>query len=149
MQAKIKSIIVFVLGWGCVGLGIAGLFLPILQGILFLLIGFFILSKEYAWARKVLNKLHSRFPTVAGRFEVASKKTEDWLKQLHGRKTRSVHTNQQEQVTAKCGWTDTEKSRVGEIRSDGGSDLDVGCTLAGRSRFAPEPSGGDPWRPPA
>ena len=41
-----KRVFIYILGWGFILLGIVGLFLPVLQGILFLLIGLLILSKE-------------------------------------------------------------------------------------------------------
>jgi hypothetical protein len=62
--AKIKRLALIALGWLFVALGIAGLFLPFLQGILFLLIGLLILSTEYRWARKLLARLRNRFPKV-------------------------------------------------------------------------------------
>ena len=47
MAQKLKRIAVIVIGWVFLLLGIAGLFLPILQGVLFILIGLMILSTEY------------------------------------------------------------------------------------------------------
>ena len=46
----LKRIALLALGWLFVIFGIAGLFLPLLQGVLFLLIGLLILAKEYRWA---------------------------------------------------------------------------------------------------
>lgn len=68
-----------IVGWTFIVLGIAGLFLPVLQGILFLMIGLIILSSEYAWARNVLAKLRARFPRVAARFQEASEKARTWM----------------------------------------------------------------------
>lgn len=59
--ARVAGIIV---GWAFVVLGIVGLFLPVLQGILFLLIGLVILSKEYQWARNLISYLRRRFPKL-------------------------------------------------------------------------------------
>jgi uncharacterized membrane protein YbaN (DUF454 family) len=64
MNKRIKRIFVLCLGWGFVVLGFIGLFLPILQGILFLLVGLFLLSAEYAWARKIFDKLQQRYPNL-------------------------------------------------------------------------------------
>lgn len=44
-----------VLGVGCLALGVVGLFLPFLQGILFLVIGLTLLSSESEWARHILD----------------------------------------------------------------------------------------------
>jgi uncharacterized membrane protein YbaN (DUF454 family) len=49
-------------GWALLPLGIVGLFLPVLPGALFLIIGLSILSVEYAWARRWITALRSRFP---------------------------------------------------------------------------------------
>lgn len=57
-----KRILLEITGWAFIVLGIAGLFLPVLQGILFLLIGLTILSAEYHWARRLIGKLRERFP---------------------------------------------------------------------------------------
>ncbi len=65
---------VLLTGWGFILLGIAGLFLPILQGILFLLIGLVILSTEYVWAHSLLAKLQQRFPKIAVRIHEASER---------------------------------------------------------------------------
>jgi hypothetical protein len=59
-----------------------GLFLPILQGILFILIGLILLSTEYSWAHHLLEKLKKRFPTLARRSHEASAKAKLWLQRL-------------------------------------------------------------------
>jgi uncharacterized protein len=57
-----KRILLEITGWTFIVLGIAGLFLPVLQGILFLLVGLAILSTQYDWARRWILKLRQRFP---------------------------------------------------------------------------------------
>jgi uncharacterized protein len=57
-----KRMLVEIAGWSFIVLGIAGLFLPVLQGILFLLIGLTILSANHHWARRWLIRLRERFP---------------------------------------------------------------------------------------
>ncbi len=42
-------------GLALLGLGIVGLFLPILQGIVFIIAGLLLLAREYHWARNLLN----------------------------------------------------------------------------------------------
>jgi uncharacterized membrane protein YbaN (DUF454 family) len=81
-QAKIKKLIVLLLGWAFIAIGVVGLFLPVLQGVLFLLIGLFILSSEYVWAHRLLQKIRERFPKLAARCEEASRKAHDWLKRV-------------------------------------------------------------------
>ena len=82
MNAIGKKIAVYVVGWTFVVLGILGLFLPVLQGILFLLIGLTILSTEYVWAHRLLKTAKNRFPAVASKCDVASIKAKDWLHRL-------------------------------------------------------------------
>ncbi len=65
MARSLKRYVILSLGWFFVFLGILGLFLPILQGILFLLIGFILLTRESEWAKRQLEKLKSRYPRFA------------------------------------------------------------------------------------
>ncbi len=71
MKTKAKKAILLLFGWGLILLGVIGLFLPILQGALFLLIGLLILSSEYVWAHRLLLKIRNRFPAVAKRWDEA------------------------------------------------------------------------------
>jgi uncharacterized protein len=50
-------------------LGVAGLFLPVLQGVLFLLIGFYLLSKDIPWVRRQWDKMRRRYPLAFARWE--------------------------------------------------------------------------------
>ncbi len=84
MKSKIKKACWLALGWGFIILGIAGLFLPILQGILFLLIGLIILSSEYIWAHRVLTRLKRHFPGFAEQSAKASRKAAHWFAKLRG-----------------------------------------------------------------
>jgi uncharacterized membrane protein YbaN (DUF454 family) len=72
MRATAKRWAMLLAGWGFILLGIAGLFLPVLQGILFLFIGLLILSSEYVWAHRLLTNLRERYPTVTQRAHAAS-----------------------------------------------------------------------------
>jgi Ca2+-transporting ATPase len=69
-----KRIALITLGWLFIVAGIAGLFLPLLQGVLFLLIGLVILSKEYRWAGILVSHVGSRFPALHA-----------WLAKAHSR----------------------------------------------------------------
>lgn len=64
ISPRFKRVALIIVGWVFIVLGIVGLFLPVLQGILFLLIGLVILSTEYHWARKLLAKLRTHFPKL-------------------------------------------------------------------------------------
>lgn len=86
MKAQIKRVALLVVGWAFILLGIAGLFLPVLQGILFLLIGLFILSSEYVWAHQLLQRLKLRFPHFAEHFERARQRADAWMSRTFHKK---------------------------------------------------------------
>lgn len=85
MSPGVKRILLLIAGWGFILLGIVGLFLPVLQGILFLLIGLILLSTEYVWAHHLLRKLRERFPSVARHADQAQERAAAWLERLTGR----------------------------------------------------------------
>jgi uncharacterized membrane protein YbaN (DUF454 family) len=84
MTRAVKKALVLVVGWAFILLGIAGLFLPVLQGILFLLIGLIILSTEYVWAHHLLVKVRARFPKLAETADRAKEKAVHWLRRIYG-----------------------------------------------------------------
>jgi hypothetical protein len=51
-----------VAGFSLLGLGVIGTVLPILQGLLFIALGLFILRDQYDWARTAMDKLRARWP---------------------------------------------------------------------------------------
>ena len=63
------------LGWFFIVLGIAGLVLPFLQGILFLVIGLILLSRELEWAARLKERLYDRFPKL----REMSDSAEEWM----------------------------------------------------------------------
>lgn len=88
MRSRFKSLCIKIAGWGFIFLGILGLFLPILQGILFLLVGLFLLSEESPWARKMLDKLKAKFPNVSRKFEEAKIKAKEVQLNIFKKKQR-------------------------------------------------------------
>jgi uncharacterized protein len=78
MNARFKSVAIYWAGWGFIVLGILGLFLPILQGILFLLIGLSLLSNSSPWAAKLLNKVRGRFPKISKTYDEAMIKAKEY-----------------------------------------------------------------------
>ena len=60
----LKRLAFIVAGWVLLMLGAVGLFLPILPGVLFGIVGLSILSLEYAWARRWMSSLRRRFPAT-------------------------------------------------------------------------------------
>lgn len=47
-------------GFSLLALGIVGLFLPVLQGIAFIIAGLLLLAREYHWARRLLDWVRRR-----------------------------------------------------------------------------------------
>jgi hypothetical protein len=86
VSRRFKRWLVLISGWGFIFLGVVGLFLPFLQGVLFLLIGITILSTEYVWAHKLLQKLRMRFPSLSGRIDSAKERARRWLKRIMPRR---------------------------------------------------------------
>jgi len=54
----------------------------VLQGILFLLIGLIILSSEYVWAHKLLQRLRRRFPSLSRRADEAQVRAAGWMRRI-------------------------------------------------------------------
>jgi len=84
MKQTVKKVTAIVAGWVFIVLGVIGLFLPIMQGILFIIIGLTILSTEYVWAHHLLTKLRSRFPKIASYSDRARDKATYWVRRAYG-----------------------------------------------------------------
>jgi uncharacterized protein len=84
VKSLTKRVLVLIAGWGFILLGIVGLFLPVLQGVLFLLVGLIILSSEYVWAHHWLAKLRQRFPKIGRTADRATEKAAAWLRRITG-----------------------------------------------------------------
>lgn len=80
MKKKAKKIIVLTLGIIFIILGLLGLVTPLLQGILFLIIGFMLVSfcspKFHLW----INKHRERYPHLTS----VINKTEAWIAKIVG-----------------------------------------------------------------
>lgn len=84
MRNHLKRIVILGLGWLFILLGIAGLFLPILQGILFLLIGLVLLSYESRTVRRFLAYLRLRYPKLSSKIQLARWYVRRWWQRLRG-----------------------------------------------------------------
>lgn len=62
MRTHLARMLRMILGWILVILGVAGLFLPFLQGILLILLGLWVLSIDSRWAHRCILKMRVRFP---------------------------------------------------------------------------------------
>jgi uncharacterized membrane protein YbaN (DUF454 family) len=77
---EFKRIGILIIGWTFVGLGIVGLFLPILQGILFIMIGLAILSSRSNLVKRFLKSIEERYPQQHIRLLHWKEKIRSWFK---------------------------------------------------------------------
>jgi|DewCreStandDraft_4_1066084.scaffolds.fasta_scaffold00483_50 uncharacterized membrane protein YbaN (DUF454 family) len=70
------------LGYGFLVLGVLGLFLPILQGVLFITVGLLILSRHAAWAERLLTRLKARHPGFARTVVAAEELAQRWMDRI-------------------------------------------------------------------
>jgi uncharacterized membrane protein YbaN (DUF454 family) len=80
MKAQIKRAAWIVTGWLFLVAGVIGVFLPIMQGALFIFIGLLFLSSEYVWAHKLLQNLRNRFPRISRLLDRAELKAREWFR---------------------------------------------------------------------
>jgi uncharacterized protein YqgC (DUF456 family) len=67
------------LGYGFLALGVVGLFLPILQGVLLILVGLLILARHAGWAGRALDRLKRTHPKAAALIEQAEAIADRWV----------------------------------------------------------------------
>jgi uncharacterized membrane protein YbaN (DUF454 family) len=79
-MSRIKKVGFLIIGWFFIGFGIIGLFLPILQGILFIMIGLAILSSRSRLVKGFLKHLEERHPHLHERVEIWREKFRNWFK---------------------------------------------------------------------
>ncbi len=64
MKKKLQDTLIYTCGGFFVGLGILGVFLPVLQGVLFILLGLYIISLRSERAKRLLERILIRFPAL-------------------------------------------------------------------------------------
>lgn len=79
-----RRVALTVAGWAFIVLGVLGLFLPILQGLLFLAIGLLLLARVSPRARLIVQRLRRRFPWL----DRAMRHGQDRLRLWRGRLRR-------------------------------------------------------------
>jgi uncharacterized membrane protein YbaN (DUF454 family) len=62
-KGAMKRIAILTVGWICLGLGMVGLFLPVLQGFLLIGFGLWLLSKESTLMKKFADRLKEKYPS--------------------------------------------------------------------------------------
>ena len=104
---RLKPILVQALGYAFLVLGVLGLFLPILQGFLFLFIGLIILARHAPWAERLLDRIrrqHPKFDTIISK---AEETTHRWRIRAEG---QSRFWWQRIRITLRLWW-----DRTGEL----------------------------------
>lgn len=86
MSPRTRRLLKIGTGWLFLILGVAGLFLPFLQGVLFLAVGLVILAQEQAWAHRLMMRIRHRFPRMAQVFDSAHAQAEAWIRKWRSRK---------------------------------------------------------------
>jgi hypothetical protein len=77
-KTRLKVVLWQALGYGFLVLGVLGMFLPILQGFLFLAIGLIILARHAPWAERLLDYLRQKSPRLDRSIAKAEVKTNQW-----------------------------------------------------------------------
>lgn len=78
-----------VAGFSLLGLGVLGTVLPILQGLLFIALGLFVLRDQYDWARTAMDKLRTRWPNQVDGVERLEGRAIGWF-QRQGERLRRL-----------------------------------------------------------
>ena len=87
MKKSAKRYLLLALGWIFIFLGILGLFLPILQGILFLAIGLIVLSRRSPRVRLFNQKMGQRYPKYRAIQDDATARVKRLMKKFSSEKT--------------------------------------------------------------
>ena len=74
-----NSLVMQGVGYSFLILGVLGLFLPFLQGFLFLFVGLLILSRYASWAQRALDWLRRRHPKAGEMIDKAEAMTDRWV----------------------------------------------------------------------
>jgi uncharacterized protein len=73
-----KNIALQVIGYVFLVLGVLGLFLPFLQGFLFIVVGLLILAKQAPWAHRLLQRFRDQHPRAGELIDQAETKMAGW-----------------------------------------------------------------------
>jgi uncharacterized membrane protein YbaN (DUF454 family) len=77
-----KMIALQVTGYAFLVLGVLGLFLPFLQGVLFILIGLLILARHAPWAHNLLQRFRDQHPRAAELIDRAETTMASWWQRI-------------------------------------------------------------------
>ena len=86
MKKNFRHYAILAAGWIFILLGILGLFLPVLQGVLFLCIGLILLSGRSPRVRLMIMKAGARWPKFRRALEGSKAKAKEWRAKLSGKR---------------------------------------------------------------
>ena len=108
-RARLKVILWQALGYFFLVLGVVGMFLPILQGFLFLFVGLIILARHAPWAERLLNYLRQRSPRLDRAIAKAEASTHEWRHRAEAKwrewRYRARATGQEWRYRAELQWS--------------------------------------------
>jgi uncharacterized membrane protein YbaN (DUF454 family) len=81
-RQRVKAVALQVTGYAFLVLGVLGLFLPFLQGVLFILIGLLILAKQAPWAHNLLQRFRDRHPRAGELIDRAETTMAAWWQRV-------------------------------------------------------------------
>jgi uncharacterized protein len=84
MRRKVRQWSILATGWIFVLLGVVGLFLPLMQGVLFILIGLVLLSAVSPRARLAIQRIRRRWPRTGARIDATRRRANRVLTRMFG-----------------------------------------------------------------
>ena len=80
-RGRLGRVLRILLGVTLIPLGIVGLFLPVLQGVLFLVLGLALLADEVPFLARLRDRLRSRYPRPWAEADRLSLRMKAWARQ--------------------------------------------------------------------
>ncbi len=83
-RIKVVRVVKIVIGILLIPLGIVGLFVPVLQGILFLVLAFVLLASELPFVARLRDRLRERYPEPFDRADRLGERLTCWFRDRFG-----------------------------------------------------------------
>jgi uncharacterized membrane protein YbaN (DUF454 family) len=84
-RSRVRRAVKIVVGIALIPLGIVGLFLPFLQGILFLVLAFLLLASEVPFVARLRDRLKERYPGHLDGAERLGARLHRWFRERTGK----------------------------------------------------------------